>query len=62
MRRNRVHTTFHRANPKSHQKVSKAIKHYQKLQIRIKDEGETPWLKDAMERVNVKLKKYGVTP
>ncbi len=46
--------------PKTWWKVGKAVSHYQKLQARIKFEGETKWLKNAMTIVLVKLKKYQI--
>jgi len=46
--------------PKSGSKVAKAIVHYKKLQKRISFEGETKWLKNAMQIVLVKLKKYSI--
>ncbi len=46
--------------PKSGGKVAKAINHYKKLQTRINFEGETKWLKNAVEIVTVKLKKYQI--
>ena len=46
--------------PKTGWKVGKAVNHYKKLQDRIKFEGETKWLKNAMEIVLVKLKKYQI--
>ena len=46
--------------PKSGGKVAKAISHYKKLQQRIDFEGETKWLKNAMEIVLNKLKKYQI--
>jgi len=46
--------------PKAWNKVAKAIEHYKKLQKRISFEGETKWLKNAMEVVLKKLKKYSI--
>ncbi len=46
--------------PKAWSKVANAISHYQKLQKRLKFEWETKWLKNAMEIVEKKLKKYQI--
>jgi hypothetical protein len=46
--------------PKTWSKVAKAIDHYKKLQKRIKFEWETKWLKNAMEVVLKKFKKYSI--
>jgi len=62
MRKHRGFYKVTRRGPKTHKKVAQAVKHYHKLQTRVKEEGETAWLIDAMERVTLKLKKYGVTP
>ena len=48
--------------PKSWSKVAKAVDHYKKLQKRINFEGETKWLKNAMEVVLTKFKKYSINP
>ena len=52
--------TFKQA--KSYQKIKKAKKGYQKLQIRKKEEGETKWIINAIEKAELKLKKYGLDP
>lgn len=41
-------------------KIANAIKHYKNLQKRMAFEGETLWLKNAMEVVLAKFKKYSV--
>lgn len=41
-------------------KLKNAQKNILKLQTRIKKEGETAWLKDAMKRAQARLKKYGL--
>ena len=41
-------------------KVWKAIAHYKKLQKRVAFEWETKWLKNALDVVTVKLKKYQI--
>ena len=41
-------------------KLQNAIKHYKKLQARISVEGETLWLKNAMNIVLAKFKKYSI--
>jgi len=46
--------------PKTWGKVGKAVSHYKKLQERISFEWETKWLKNAMEIVLNKLKKYQI--
>ncbi len=46
----------------SGEKVKNALKHYDKLQERIKVEWETKWLKNAVTFVMAKLKKYSVIP
>jgi len=48
--------------PKAWTKVANAIAHYKKLENRISFEGETKWLKNAMEVVLEKLKKYSINP
>ena len=45
----------------SWKKYEKAIKHYKRLLKRIEIEGETKWLKNALEKVKQKFKKYGIT-
>jgi hypothetical protein len=45
----------------SGKKYEKAIAHYKKLLKRIEIEGETKWLKNALEMVKAKFKKYGIT-
>lgn len=44
--------------PKSWTKSFKALKHYERLQKRIKIEGETKWLSNAIAISSLKLKKY----
>ena len=46
--------------PKSGSKVGKAISHYKRLQERIKVEWETKWIKNAIDVVLVKFKKYSI--
>ncbi len=46
--------------PKTWSKVAKSIVHYKKLQERVKFEGETKWLINAMKIVLVKFKKYWI--
>jgi len=46
--------------PKAGMKVSNAISHYNKLQKRIKVEGETKWLQNAVKIVAAKLRKYQI--
>jgi len=48
--------------PKTWWKVWKSICHYKKLQERIKFEGETKWLTNAVKIVLIKLKKYQINP
>ena len=46
--------------PKTWNKVAKALSHYKKLQTRLAFEWETKWLKNALEIVCKKLKKYQI--
>ncbi len=46
--------------PKSWNKIENSIKHFKKLDERIKLEWETKWLKNAKEFVVNKLKKYSI--
>ena len=48
--------------PKGGSKVGNAISHYKKLKERVSFEGETKWLKNALDVVLVKFKKYGINP
>jgi len=48
--------------PKTANKVSKAINHYQKLKKRLWFEWNTNWLENAMKIVLIKLKKYQINP
>jgi len=41
-------------------KIEKAQKALERLQKRVKEEGETAWLKDAIQKAEAKLKKFGV--
>ena len=41
-------------------KVQKAIKHYKRLVLRTKIEGETKWLANAFVQSEARLKKYGI--
>ncbi len=45
----------------SWKKYEKAIQTYKKLVKRIEIEWETKWIKNAMEKVQAKFKKYGIT-
>ncbi len=47
---------------KSGKKIEHAIGHFKKLQARLAFEGETLWLKNAMEFVMKKFKKYSINP
>ena len=61
----RPHSRNYSVNKKrttSGDKVKNALKHYDKLQARIKVEWETKWLKNALDFVSAKLKKFSVTP
>lgn len=58
----RLNYAVNKKGPKAGTKVAKAISHYQKLQQRLKFEGETKWLKNALTIVLVKLRKYGINP
>lgn len=46
--------------PKGGSKVANTIAHYKKLQERVKFEGETKWLTNALNVVLTKFKKYGI--
>jgi hypothetical protein len=56
----KVNYSVNKKWPKTWTKVSSAINHYKKLQSRVKFEGETKWLKNAISIVMVKLKKYQI--
>jgi len=56
----RLNYAVNKKGPKAGTKVAKAISHYQKLQKRLKFEGETKWLINAVAVVVTKLKKYGI--
>ena len=56
----RVNYAVNKKWPKSWSKIAKAVDHYKKLQKRLKLEGETKWLKNAIEIVLKKLKKYSI--
>jgi len=56
----RVNYAVNKKWPKTWSKVAKAVDHYKKLQKRINFEGETKWLKNAMQIVLKKLKKYSI--
>jgi len=45
---------------KGWKKVINAIKHYKKLQDRVRKEWETKWLANAFDIVSAKLKKYWI--
>jgi len=45
----------------SGKKYEKAIRSYKKLLKRIKVEGETKWIKNEMNKIQAKFKKYGIT-
>jgi hypothetical protein len=51
------YSVYNLAN-KSGNKTSNAIKHFQMLQRRIKIEGQTAWLTNALAIVRKKFKKY----
>ena len=44
----------------SGEKLKKAQKTLEKLEARVKKEGETAWIKDALKKAQTKLKKYGI--
>ncbi len=54
----RLNYAVNKKGPVTGNKVGKAIKHYTKLQERVKFEGETKWLLNAIEVSTAKLKKY----
>ncbi|MDQ7009349.1 MAG: hypothetical protein Q9M94_03605 [Candidatus Gracilibacteria bacterium] len=56
----RVNYSVNKKGPVSGGKVGKAITHYISLLKRTEIEGETLWLKNAFNIVEVKLKKYGI--
>ncbi len=58
----RLNYSVNKKGPITGSKVGKAISHYKKLQERLKFEGETKWLKNALTVVFAKLKKYGIHP
>jgi len=46
--------------PKGWTKVANSISHYKKLQARLSFEWETKWIKNAVEIVSIKLRKYWI--
>ncbi len=56
----RKNYAVNKKGPKAGTKVAKAMVHYSKLQERLKFEGETKWLINAVTIVSAKLKKYGI--
>ena len=56
----RLNYAVNQKGPKTGDKVANAVKHYKKLLSRQSFEGETLWIKNALEVVLVKLKKYSV--
>ena len=58
----RVNYAVNKKWPKTWWKVYNAICHYKKLQDRIKFEGETKWLVNALKIVLTKFKKYQINP
>ena len=58
----RLNYAVNNKRPKNASKVSKAIKHFEKLNNRVKKEWETKWLANAFLVVEKKLKKYWINP
>jgi hypothetical protein len=58
----RLNYAVNQKGPKAGTKVQKAISCYKKLQARVQFEGETKWLKNALQVVLAKLKKYQINP
>ena len=56
----RLNYAVNKKPTKSWWKVNGAVASYKKLQQRIKFEGETKWLLNAMDVVKVKLNKYKI--
>ena len=56
----KLNYSVNKKGPKTGWKVGKAVLHYKKLLERIKFEGETKWLTNAMKIVMVKIKKYQI--
>ncbi|MDD2908063.1 MAG: hypothetical protein PHH98_05490 [Candidatus Gracilibacteria bacterium] len=56
----RLNYAVNKKGPKTGGKVGNAVAHYTKLQERIKFEGETKWLLNAVKIVTVKLNKYQI--
>lgn len=58
----KVNYSVNKKWPKTWSKVAKSIVHFKKLQERLKFEGETKWLTNAVKIVLVKFKKYWINP
>lgn len=58
----KLNYSVNKKGPITGSKVGKAIIHYKKLLERVKFEGETKWLQNALVVVLAKLKKYGINP
>ncbi len=56
-----VYYKITRSGPKSNHKPEKAVKSRERLLKRIKTEGETKWLLNALAFNALKLEKYGLT-
>ena len=56
----RANYAVNKIRPVSGWKVWKAISHYVSLVKRVKIEWETKWIKNAFEKVMVKLRKYWI--
>jgi hypothetical protein len=52
--------SVNKKGPKSGQKIENAIRHYRTLLARQEIEGETKWIKNALEFVKAKFRKYSV--
>jgi len=59
-RPHRLNYAVNKKGAKSGDKVSNAIKHYKKLQLREAIEGKTLWIANAYKVVLAKLKKYSI--
>jgi hypothetical protein len=56
----RLNYSVNKKWPKTWDKVKNAVLSYKKLQERVKFEGETKWLSNALEVVKKKLDKYKI--
>ncbi len=54
--------SVNKKGPKSGNKIQKAVRHYEWLLKRKESEGETKWIRNALEFARARLKKYSIHP